>query len=71
MQLFESDDYKIYIKVLQKMSPEKKLLKTFELTDFAKKLFLAGLKERFPELDNKEIKKIYSERISRCHNRNY
>jgi hypothetical protein len=53
------------------MSPEARLLKAFELSEFSRELFLHGLQRRFPELSENEIKKIYLERLEKCHNRNY
>jgi hypothetical protein len=53
------------------MTPEERLLKVFELSEFAKELFLVGLRRRFPDLPDEKIKKIYLERIDKCHNRNY
>ena len=53
------------------MSPEARLLKAFELSEFSRELFLHGLRRRFPELSENEIKKIYLERLEKCHNRNY
>lgn len=67
----KSPDHKEYIKMLRNMSPEDRLRKSFELTELTKNLFLAGLKNRFPDLSDKEIKKIYLKRINKCHNLNY
>ncbi len=53
------------------MSPEQRLLKAFELSQFSHDLFLHGLRKRFPDLPDEEIKKIYLERLDKCHNRNY
>ncbi len=53
------------------MSPEARLMKSFELSEFSKSLFLQGLRKRFPDLSDDEIKKIYMERLNKCHNRNY
>jgi hypothetical protein len=53
------------------MTPEKRLLKAFELSRFSKELFLHGLHRRFPGLSEDAITKIYLERINKCHNRNY
>ncbi len=71
MQLKKNINHKEYIKILRKIPPEQRLLKCFELTNFAKSLFLHGLRKRFPELSESEIKKIYLKRIAKCHNRNY
>jgi len=53
------------------MSPQDRLRKSFELTELTKDLFMAGLRHRFPDLPDKEIKKIYLKRIDKCHNLNY
>lgn len=64
-------NHRMYIEALRRMTPEERLAKAFELSTFGKELFLHGLKERYPDLSEEEIKKIYLERISKCHNRNY
>lgn len=64
-------NHHIYIEILRKMSPEQKLIKTFELSQLGKELFLQGLRQRYPKKPETEIKKIYMERIAKCHNRNY
>ncbi|MDI3480614.1 MAG: hypothetical protein PWQ97_269 [Tepidanaerobacteraceae bacterium] len=71
MYFQQPDDRKIYLQILKRMSPEERLLKAFELSEFAKQLFIHGLHKRFPNFSNEEIKKIYLERIEKCHNRNY
>ncbi|MCL6478934.1 MAG: hypothetical protein K6T65_11035 [Peptococcaceae bacterium] len=71
MSIKERPNHKIYIQALRRMSSEKRLLKAFELSEFTKKLFYHGLKKRFPDLPDEEIRKIYLERIDKCHNRNY
>jgi len=53
------------------MTPEQRLTKAMELSELGKQLFLHGLRRRFPEADEKQIKAIYLERIGKCHNRNY
>lgn len=53
------------------MTPEDRLLKSFELSEFSKELFLHGLRKRFPDLSDEKIKKLYLERLDKCHNRNY
>jgi hypothetical protein len=57
--------------MMREIPPEDRLKKSFELTELTKELFLAGLKNRFPELPDREIKKIYLKRIGKCHNLNY
>jgi len=53
------------------MSPEKRLLKAFELSEFSKQLFIHGLHKRFPNLSDEEFQKLLLERLDKCHNRNY
>jgi hypothetical protein len=53
------------------MSPEARLMKAFELTEFSRQLFRQGLRRRFLELTEDELNKTYVERLVRCHNRNY
>lgn len=67
----ERPNQKLYLETLKKMTPEEKLMKMFELTLFGKELFLSGLRERFPDMSEAEIKKIYLERVKKCYTRNY
>ena len=67
----ERPNHRIYIETLRRMTPEERLLKAFELSEFGKELFLAGLRRRFPDLPEGRIRKIYLERMDKCHNRNY
>jgi hypothetical protein len=60
-----------YLLTLKKMGPEKRLLKAFELSAVAKELFISGLRKRFPDKTESEIKEIYLQRLTKCYNRNY
>lgn len=71
MKIKKSPNHKIYIQVLRKMSPEARLLKAFELSEFSKQLFIHGLHKRFPNLSGEEFKKYLLKRLDKCHNRNY
>ena len=64
-------NHKLYLAILRKMTPEQRLLKAFELSEFSKQFFLHGLRKRFPEKSEAEITKTYLERLNKCHNRNY
>lgn len=66
-----NESHREYIKIIRKLTPEKKLKKCFDLNEFTKALFLTGLRNRFPNLSEEEIKKIYLKRITKCHNLNY
>ncbi len=71
MNIKKQPNHSIYIQVLRQMSPERRLLKAFELSEFANQLFIHGLRKRFPRLSEEEFKKILLERLDKCHNRNY
>lgn len=60
-----------YLKALQRMTPEERLLKAFELSEMANQLFKDGLRRRFPDASEEELQRIYLERLAKCHNRNY
>ncbi len=71
MNIKKHQNHKIYIQVLRRMSPEQRLLKAFELSEFARALFVHGLRKRFPNLNDKDFKALLLERLRKCHNRNY
>ena len=60
-----------YIEVLRKLTPEQRVQRTFELSDFVRQIFFEGLKKTFPNLSPEELKKLYLKRLELCHNRNY
>src|SRR5437868_4783251 len=62
---------RIYLEVLAKMTPEQRLLKAFELSDFTRALFEEGLRKRFPDATEDELRRILLERLAKCHNNNY
>ena len=71
MNVKKRPNQRIYLQALRRMTPEKRLLKAFELSEFSKGLFLEGLHKRFPGLSEEAIRKIYLKRVDKCHNRNY
>jgi hypothetical protein len=64
-------NHRRYLEVLRSMTPEQRLLRALELSEFTKALFLEGLRKRFPDKTAEEIRKIYLERLALCHNRNW
>jgi len=62
---------KQYYDILRSMSPEQKLKKVFELNKLGKELRIAGLRMKYPELNDNEIHTLYIKTIELCHNRNY
>ena len=71
MNIKERPNHSLYVRTLRRMSPEARLLKALELTEFSRQLFLAGLRRRFPYLADDELKKMYVERLVSCHKRDY
>ena len=67
----KNPNHKEYIRILRNMTPEQRLLKAFDLSEFTKQLFIHGLRKRFPDLPEEEFHKLLLERIEKCHNRNY
>ena len=64
-------NHRRYIEILRSMTPEQRLLKSFELSDFSKALFIEGLHLRFPDATEEEFRRILFDRLEKCHNRNY
>jgi hypothetical protein len=64
-------NHRAYLASLRQMTAEQKLRKMIELSNLTRELFLAGLKARFQVASDAEIRRIYLERLDRCHNRNY
>jgi hypothetical protein len=60
-----------YLRALRNMSPEKRLLRAFDLSEFTRQLFAHGLRKRFPHLSDEEFRKLLLERLDKCHNRNW
>jgi hypothetical protein len=71
MKLKSLANRSLYLESLRRMTPAQRLKKAIELSDLGKRLFLHGLRRRFPDADEKQIRTIYLARIARCHNRNY
>jgi hypothetical protein len=66
MDIKPKPNHQRYLAVLRRMTPEQRLLKAFELSAFARELFLHGLRSRFPDASEEELKKIYLERLAKC-----
>jgi hypothetical protein len=71
MDVKERPNHKAYLKTLSRMTPEEKLIKVFELTQLGRELFFQGLRDRFPEKSESELRELYLERLKLCYNRNY
>jgi hypothetical protein len=64
-------NHDLYIQTLRRMTPEQRLRKAFELSEFSKQLFITGLRQRFPHLPEAEFHRLLLDRLKLCHNRNY
>jgi hypothetical protein len=53
------------------MSPEDRLRKAFELSEFSRELFVRGLRRRFPDLPPEEFARVVRARLEKCHNRTF
>ena len=62
-------NHQLYIEALRRLTPEQRLIKAFELTELSHELFRVGLRQRFPEADEAELRRIYLKRLERCHNK--
>jgi hypothetical protein len=71
MKSRDAQSHKVYLQALRSMTPEQRLRKAFELSHQSKQLFIQGLHERFPDLDEDEFKALMLDRLSKCYNRNY
>jgi hypothetical protein len=71
MSMKPQPNHQVRLSVLRRMSAEIRLLKALELSDFTRKLFIHGLRRRFPDISEEAFHKILLERLDKCHNRNY
>ena len=71
MNLKQRPNHRRYLEILKSLPPEQRLLKAFEMSAFAKALFVEGLRKRFPEATVEEFHRILLARLEKCHNRNY
>ena len=71
MNKTDRQTHKEYIKILKKMKPQARLQKAFELSDLTKNLFITGLKMRYPDYSEEDIKDLYIEKIYKCHSSDY
>lgn len=71
MEIKPEPNHQQYLKALQQLGAAGRFQKAMELSQFAKDLFLHGLRKRFPEKTEAEIKQLYLQRLELCHNRNY
>ena len=71
VSLKKHPNHKRYLQALRRMLPQERLLKAFELSEFANQLFVQGLRNAFPGLSEEDFRKLLLERLAKCHNRNW
>ncbi|MCC6442424.1 MAG: hypothetical protein IT210_03090 [Armatimonadetes bacterium] len=71
MDIKPRPNHAVYIRILRRMTPEQRLMKAFELSEFSKRLFIQGLRRRFPDMPEDRFRQLVLERLEKCHNRNY
>lgn len=59
------------MQALRSLTPEQKLRQVFQLNERMLALFRLGLRQRFPELDDRALEVVYLQLRRRCHSRNY
>lgn len=60
---------KVYLERLRAMSPEQKLFRAFEMSEFTREVFRQGLRKIHPELSESQLHALFLERIGKCYNR--
>jgi len=71
MDIKPRPNHRLYLSILRRMTPEQRLLKALDLSEFSKRLFLSGLRHQFGELSETDFKRLALRRLKECHNRNY
>lgn len=61
----------LYIQTLRRMTPDQSLRKALELTELGKRLFADGLRRLYPDVTEAEFRRLYVDRLAKCHNSNY
>jgi hypothetical protein len=67
--LKEQPNRRIYIEILRRMTPERRLAKAVELSEMTREALRAGLAERHPEATPDELTAMVIERLERCRRR--
>jgi hypothetical protein len=71
MDIKPRPNHQIYLTILRRMTPEQRLLKALDLSEFSKRLFISGLRKRFRGLSDSEFNQLALKHLKECHNRNY
>ena len=71
MKFISDEGHKHQLDVLRGLTHEQRLLLAFELSENTRRIFREGLRTRFPDLSEQELKSLFVERLDLCHNRIY
>ena len=63
-------NHRCYLEVLRSMTPEQRLLRASELSEMTKALLRQGLRERFPDVSEEELHRLFLDRLEECHKQN-
>lgn len=64
-------NHRQYLQTLRAMTPAQRFQVACDLSDMARRLFRQGLRQRFPELSEADLHRVYLERLAKCHNQNW
>jgi hypothetical protein len=60
-----------YLRCLEQMGAEGRLLKAIELSDVTRRMLRDAIAARFPDATASEQHRIFLERLAQCRNKNY
>jgi hypothetical protein len=69
VDLKQQPNRQLYIKMLRRITPAQRLVKAMELSDLGKRLYLHGLRKRFPGDAEPQLRACSVREMARCHNR--
>jgi len=64
-------NHRLYLEALDRMGPEKRLQKAFELSEMTRKLLMQGIRTRFPDASPEQLRDVLLTILDRCRNNNY
>ena len=64
-------NHRRYLEALDRMTPEQRLKKAFELSDMTRRLVMQGIRQRFPDASPEQLRDVLLTILERCRNNNY
>jgi hypothetical protein len=71
MDIKPRSNHRRRLAILRAMTPDQRLRKSFELTEYSRQLMLDGIRNRNPNASQEQIHQLFLARLEKCHNRNY